>query len=67
MVVLVGLPGAGKTTFCRRVLQDHGFVRRDARSYGSQQKFILAVDELVAQGISVGSIYMYSCTISWNY
>ncbi|KAL6693233.1 polynucleotide kinase 3 phosphatase domain-containing protein [Trichoderma pleuroticola] len=53
MVVLVGLPGAGKTTFYHRVLRDRGFVRRDARSYSSRQTFILAVDEVVRQGIPV--------------
>ena len=53
MVVLVGLPGAGKTTFYRRILRDQGYIRRDVRSYISREAFILAVDEVVAQGLPV--------------
>ncbi|KAI0895151.1 PNK3P-domain-containing protein [Annulohypoxylon nitens] len=53
MIVLVGLPGAGKSTFYRRVLQDHEFVRLEARSYKSRQDFTLVVDEVVAQRIPV--------------
>jgi ABC-type phosphate/phosphonate transport system ATPase subunit len=56
MVILIGLPGAGKSTFYRRVLRDRGFTRRDARSYDSRQAFILAVDEVVTQGIPVSSV-----------
>jgi predicted ATPase len=63
MVVLVGLPGAGKTAFYRRVLRDRGFVRRDARSYSSRQAFILAVDELVAREISVNSVFASTASL----
>lgn len=56
MVILTGLPGAGKSTFYRRVLRDRGFTRQDARSYDSRQSFILAVDEVMSQGIPVSSI-----------
>lgn len=53
MVVLVGLPGAGKTTFYRRFLRDHGFIRRDIHSYNSRELFINAVDEVMAEGLPV--------------
>lgn len=64
MVILVGLPGAGKTTFYRRVLRDRGFARRDARSYDSRQSFILAVDEVMTQGIPVSSISAYEVLLA---
>ncbi|KAI0886601.1 PNK3P-domain-containing protein [Annulohypoxylon maeteangense] len=53
MIILIGLPGAGKSTFYRRVLQDRGFTRRDARSYDSRESFVHAVDEAMTQGIPV--------------
>lgn len=53
MIILVGLPGAGKTSYYHRVLQNYGFERLDAHSYESRQSFILAVDEAVLQRIPV--------------
>ena len=55
MIILVGLPGAGKTTFYHRFLRGHGFERRDAHMYESREAFILAVDEAVGRGIPVSS------------
>ena len=56
MIVLVGLPGAGKTSFYNRVLRKAGFDRRDARSYESQESFILAVEEAVNLNVPVSTI-----------
>ncbi|CAH0023216.1 unnamed protein product [Clonostachys rhizophaga] len=53
IVVLVGLPGAGKTTFYDRFLRTRGFARRDARSYDCREAFILAVDEAMRHGIAM--------------
>jgi ABC-type phosphate/phosphonate transport system ATPase subunit len=64
MVILIGLPGAGKSTFYRRVLRDRGFTRRDARSYDSRQSFILAVDEVMTQGIPVSSVSAYQVLLA---
>ncbi|KAI0437246.1 PNK3P-domain-containing protein [Xylaria telfairii] len=53
MVILVGLPGAGKTTFYYRILQNLGFTRRDARSYNSRHSFERAIDEAMRSGIPI--------------
>lgn len=66
VIVLVGLPGAGKTTFYRRVLRDHGFERRDARSYESRQSFIQAVDEAVSQRIPVSRASPNAVSLACN-
>ncbi|CEJ93573.1 hypothetical protein VHEMI09151 [[Torrubiella] hemipterigena] len=53
IVVLIGLPGAGKTTFCRNVLYNLGFTRVDAWSYSSRQLFLSAVEDAISNDIPV--------------
>jgi bifunctional polynucleotide phosphatase/kinase len=57
VVVFVGLPGAGKTTYYDRVLKPLGYERVNELSVGGLEERMKVVEELLVAGKSVGFRY----------
>ncbi len=55
LLILVGLPGAGKSTYFRRILQPMGYEHVDQHSLGSQDSCVEAADELLSRAKAVGA------------
>lgn len=64
MIVLVGLPGAGKTFYFRRVLEALGFIRSDARAHESRTIQISEVNDALSDGRKVSSVLSTWCMVA---
>lgn len=53
MVLLVGFPGCGKSTFCRRFFEPHGYIRINQDELKTKEKCIRAAAAAWAAGKSV--------------
>lgn len=53
MIIMVGIQGSGKTTFCRNYLIPHGYIHINRDQLGSWQKCVSLVEKAIASGKSV--------------
>ena len=53
LAILIGLPGSGKTTFCRARLATHVLVSKDAMSRPSDARELRLVEQALRQGRDV--------------
>jgi bifunctional polynucleotide phosphatase/kinase len=63
LLVLVGPPGAGKSTYYRRMLHSMGYEHISQHNLGSQDNCVMAADELLAGGKPVGAMNAKSETV----